>query len=119
MLTSLPPMAAQNDAEAHDTAALGPPLPEPIVCGLDHIDPLQVETPALLSTATQKDDDAHDTDWNGLVSTVADFVHAEPLYVKALPPLSTAAQKFVVGHDTETRLSCVPTATGVDQEAPL
>jgi len=72
-------MAAQKDVEGHDTAALGPPLLEPIVCGLDHVDPFQVLVPALLSTATQKDDDAHDTDWNGLVSTVANFVHAEPL----------------------------------------
>ena len=35
-------MATQNDADGHDTAELGPPLPEPTVCGLDHADPFHV-----------------------------------------------------------------------------
>ena len=72
-------MATQNDADGHDTAELGPPLPEPTVCGLDHADPFQVVAPALLSTATQKDDEAHDTPSNGLVSTPLKVVHDDPL----------------------------------------
>jgi hypothetical protein len=35
--------------------------------------------PALLSTATQKDDEAHDTPSNGLVSTPLKVVHDDPL----------------------------------------
>jgi hypothetical protein len=54
-------------------------LPDPTVCGLDHADPFQVKAPALLSTATQKDDEAHDTDSNGLVSTSLEVVHDDPL----------------------------------------
>jgi len=89
-----------------------------MVCTLDQVDPFQVVAPALLSTATQKDDDAHDTASNGLVSTPLAVVHDDPPYVKALPSSPTAAQKLGVGHDTETRLVTVSTATGADHDDP-
>jgi hypothetical protein len=111
-------MAMQNDAE-HDTAKFGPPVLEPNGCGLDHADPFQIVPSALLSTATQKEGEAHDSDWNGLVSTPLEVVHEDPLNVKALPELSTAAQKLVVGHDTEIRLKFASIATGADHAVPL
>jgi len=109
-------MAAQKDADPHDTLAwLGPAM----FTGFVQAPPIHVRANPDRSVAAQNEVDGHDTVRSPVVPSISSgALHAPPFQVSALPAVSTATQNDDQGQDTETSPAAVSILVGAPHDVP-